>query len=89
MLDRAERLSLVAGVDIPVLQTEDIIGLKIQASVNNPSRALGDWNDIHRLVRHASETSSPLRWPLIEEYLAIFDQTAKLAELKALYDAAH
>ena len=89
MLDRAERLPLADGIRIPVLRTEDIIGLKIQASVNNPSRALGDWSDIHRLVRHAAETSSPLQWPLIEEYLAIFGLGAKLPELKALHDEAH
>lgn len=89
MLDRAERLPLAGACTIPVLQVEDIIGLKIQASVNNPARVLGDWNDIHRLVRHAAEESLPLRWDLIADYLAIFRLDAKMTELRSLYDEAH
>lgn len=88
MLERAERLPLSAELSIPVLQLEDIVGLKIQAAINNPKRALGDWNDIHRLIQHAAEEARPLHWDLIEQYLAIFRQTTKLPELRALYDEA-
>lgn len=89
MLERAERLELAPGCVLPVLRIEDIIGLKIQASVNNPHRALGDWSDIHRLLKHAAQVRLDLRWDLLADYLEIFRLSARLPELRALYDEAH
>lgn len=89
MLERADRMELASGCSAPVLRIEDIVGLKIQALVNNPSRALGDWNDIHRLLRHAGEQALALEWGLIEDYLEIFKLSDKLIELRGVYDQAH
>ncbi len=89
MLERADRLEIAPGCSLPVLRIEDIVGLKIQALVNNPSRALGDWNDIHRLVRHAGEQALPLEWGLIADYLEIFRLSDRLPELRGVYDEAH
>jgi len=89
MLARTDRVELSQGYSIPVLRIEDIVGLKIQALVNNPSRALGDWNDIHRMVRHAGEQAMPLEWGLIADYLEVFKLSDKLAKLRGLYDKAH
>jgi hypothetical protein len=88
MLDRAERLSLGESCHLPVLQIEDLIGLKVQAASNDPARALGDWNDIYRLVIQAAETSAPkaFNWLLISDYLDTFDCSSKLAELETLYE---
>jgi hypothetical protein len=82
-------MELAPGCSAPVLRIEDIVGLKIQALVNNPSRALGDWNDIHRLLRHAGEQALALEWGLIEDYLEIFKLNDKLTELRGVYDEAH
>ncbi len=88
MLQRAERLPLGESCHLPVLQIEDLIGLKVQAASNDPARALGDWNDIHRLVIQAAE-ASPQRafnWLLVGDYLAAFDRASKLSELESLYE---
>lgn len=87
MLKRADRMPL--GNDtclIPVARIEDLIGLKVQAANNDPSRAAGDWGDIYRLTMHAAEQGQPLDWTLLEDYLTIFRTESKLGELKALYE---
>ena len=89
MLKRADRLSLVAGCTLPVARIEDLVGLKIQALVNNPARAAGDWSDIHRMVRHAGEQAITLDWELIADYLEIFRLSEKLAELNTLHHEAN
>lgn len=86
MLSRAERLPLGESCVLPVVQLEDLIGLKVQAATNDPWRAPGDWSDIGRLLIHAAETARPLDWALVQDYLAIFRCEAKLPELKALYE---
>lgn len=88
MLHRAERLFLGESCDLPVLQIEDLIGLKVQAASNDPARALGDWNDIYRLVIQAAETSAPkaFNWLLVSDYLDTFHCLSKLAELETLYE---
>ncbi len=56
---------------------------------NAPARALGDWNDIYRLVIQAATGNHPLHWDLIADYLSIFGLEARLGELKALYENNH
>lgn len=85
MLQRAQRLPLAPGCALPVVQVEDLIGLKVQALVNNPDRALGDWNDIYRLVSFAGGQKLPLKWDLLADYLMLFRLEAKLPELQRLY----
>lgn len=85
-LTRAERLPVGESCQLPVLQIEDLIGLKIQAATNDLERAPGDQGDVGRLLIHAAETGWPLDWALLEDYLVIFDCEAKLAELKALHE---
>ena len=41
--------------ELPVAFVEDIVGLKMQALANDPSRALADWNDICLLLAAARE----------------------------------
>jgi hypothetical protein len=89
MLERAERLPLGDSCLLPVLQAEDLIGLKVQAATNDPARALGDWNDIYRLVIHCAATERAPNWALVGDYLTIFGQESKLGELKDLYERNH
>lgn len=85
MLGRAERIRIDADLTLPVAQTEDIIGLKIQALKNDRSRALSDWNDIHLLVAAAARQGRTFDWGLVEDYLRLFRLEDRLPELKSTY----
>lgn len=83
MLTRAERLLIEGGPSVPVAATEDIIGLKVQAMCNDPSRAEQDWLDIRLLVRAARQLNQPLDWELIEQYLQLFGKQDLLEPLRS------
>jgi len=87
MLRRAERLPVGAQLELPVVVTEDIIGLKVQAIANDPTRALADWHDIGLLVAAAGEQGAALDWELVEDYLRLFHFEGKLPELKSIHGA--
>lgn len=87
MLRRAEAIEVEPGVTLKVVQIEDIVGLKIQALINDPSRAEGDWHDIRQLVCTAKERGASLDWDLLGDYLDIFKMSDRLTELKSLYGA--
>lgn len=82
MLDRADRLEIGEGWTLPVASIEDIIGLKIQALNNDPSRKDQDWPDIRMLVRTAREQGTSLDWELIEDYFSLFGMHTELQKLK-------
>jgi hypothetical protein len=87
MLKRADRIAVADDLSLPVVQLEDIAGLKVQALANDPSRTDRDWSDIRLLVRAARERSPALDWELLGEYLRLFGMEQKLAELKSIHDA--
>lgn len=87
MLKRADRLEIEPGYALPVVQVEDIIGLKVQASVNDPRRVAGDWADIRMMLETCSATGTQIDWPLLEDYLDIFDLGSRIGELKDWYDS--
>lgn len=89
MLERAERISVTAKASLPVVQVEDLIGLKIQAAKNDPSRLAADWSDIRMLVESSSLANRSLDWELILDYLRLFESGGKIDELRSWYDAAH
>ena len=69
----------VRDLDIPVLQVEDIIGLKIQAYHNDPSREWKDLADIAELIRANPE----LDWERVRSHAALFQAEEKLEEIRA------
>lgn len=83
MLERAERLPIAGGPSLPVAAVEDIIGLKVQAMSNDPSRAEQDWLDIRLLVRTAGELNQRLDWELIGQYLELFGKQDLLEVLRS------
>jgi hypothetical protein len=82
MLERAERVAFGGSGEIPVVRVEDLIGLKVQAVSNDPSRGEGDWADIALLIEAAALGGRALDWELIADYLALFGRMEKLTELR-------
>jgi hypothetical protein len=89
MLSRAERLTWANGMSLPVVHIEDLIGLKVQALTNDPTRQPGDWADCLAMIQHAGASSTLLDWDLLEDYLVLFDLGYRLVELKNTYGQAH
>ena len=86
MLERAEKKEIFGGRrTIRVLVPEDIIGLKVQAIANNPSRTATDLSDIQSLMELHGEK---LDWARIDEYFNLFEMESLAAELKDKYRAA-
>jgi len=88
MLERAERLVISPGLELPVLRSEDIIGLKVQAAVNDPERAAADWQDIEMLIRAAGHRADRIDWSLVGDYLEVFGQKHRLRDMKSWYGKA-
>lgn len=86
MLERAKELDIFEGkFKVRVLAPEDIIGLKLQASVNNPDRAAREYSDMEALMeRYGGE----LDWSRLEEYFSLFERADKFAALRTKYDKA-
>ncbi|MBY0279309.1 nucleotidyl transferase AbiEii/AbiGii toxin family protein [Candidatus Binatia bacterium] len=61
--------------DLPVVDVEGLIGLKLQALVNDPRRRRQDEADIVALMR---SNLTSLNVPLLERYFALFEQQDEL-----------
>jgi hypothetical protein len=88
MISRAKQFPLTPEHTIPVADIEDIIGLKIQAACNDPSRHRSDWNDIHSLIEHSAQNSLQLDWLRLADYLDLFDLGETLPDLRLTYASA-
>ena len=81
MLKEANKNKLFNNkIELRVLKPEDIIGLKIQAVANNPSRLHKDFSDIEELVKNLK-----VDWALIENYFKLFNMQDKFEHLKESY----
>lgn len=70
MLERAKKYPVFGGKrSLPTLDPEDVIGLKVQAMVNDPERAPRERSDIEMLAQHYG---AKLDWERIEEYFQVF-----------------
>jgi len=86
MLQRAPFVEILKGkFKIKVLRIEDIIGLKVQSSSNDPERYHQDMSDIENLIRNNYKN---LNLRLIREYFDLFDRGRELEEiLRKIEDA--
>lgn len=83
MLQRAEdRKIFNETMNIKVLKVEDLIGLKVQAIANDPSRKPIDLTDIESLMR---TYGARIDWSLLEEYFALFEFNDLFCELRSRY----
>jgi hypothetical protein len=80
MLGRAKEKEIFNGeMKIRVLCPEDLIGLKLQAMRNNPSREQTDRADIEALVSLHREK---LDWELLEGYFKLFEMEDSFKKLR-------
>jgi hypothetical protein len=80
MLARAKpRQSLRAHATVKVVEAEDLIGLKVQSSTNNPKQAPLDMADIQRLL----ENLPALDLGRVREYFQIFERESDLDQVLA------
>jgi Uncharacterised nucleotidyltransferase len=86
MLDRAKDHPALGGREsLRTAQPEDVIGLKVQAMCNDPSRRAQEQSDIERLMaRYGRE----LDWQRIEEFYAVFGLADEAKNLRARFDVA-
>jgi hypothetical protein len=77
MLSRASPHAGLERASIRVVEVEDLIGLKVQASSNNPSRRFADLSDIQRLLQ-ANPDADLGR---VREYFRIFEREKELEDL--------
>jgi len=79
MLRRAEERDVFKGAfKIKVIKIEDQIGLKVQASSNDSTRALKDMADIEQLIMN---NYSKLDTGFLREYFRLFDREAELDKI--------
>lgn len=84
MLDCAEQKTIFDGeATIPVIQPEDLIGLKVQAIKNDQSRTPLDMADIEALM---NIFGAKLDWMRIQGYFELFEMQEICAELRRRYD---
>ena len=87
MLERAAHKTIFDGEQtIPVILPEDLIGLKVQAINNDPSRTPMDMADIEALM---NIFRTKLNWERIEGYFELFGIQATFAKLRQTYDTTH
>ncbi len=79
MLGRAEEKEILKGkFKIKVIKPEDLIGLKVQSSSNDPKRYHQDMADIEAVIR-ANYKNLDLN--LLKEYFALFNREKELEEI--------
>lgn len=76
MLERAEKQDLFSGeFKVKTLKADDLVGLKVQSSSNDPQRKLQDMADIKEIIR---ENYDKIDMGLIKEYFDLFDRRHEL-----------
>ncbi|MFZ3230910.1 MAG: hypothetical protein WA160_11945 [Pseudobdellovibrio sp.] len=78
-LEMLKRANLNNELNIYILKAEDIIGLKIQAYKNDPSRELQDKADIQKLLSLPN-----LDHEIIKKYADLFNEWSTLEKLGAV-----
>jgi len=78
MLQRAKNHKILGNIEVPILLPEDIIGLKVQALVNNPQRRALDMADIEYLIKNNLDK---LDMKLVKKYFDLFKMNKELENL--------
>jgi len=82
MLERASTAAVFGNeIKVKVLKAEDIIGLKVQAIANNPSRFHKDNSDIEELLKTVI-----VDWKTLKTYFELFSMIDRFLELRSKYE---
>ena len=83
MLKRAKTVKVFEGkIKLKVLLPEDIIGLKVQAIENDPSRYEKEMWDIKAIMERWKRK---INWEIVKEYFLLFSREKEFLELKKRY----
>jgi hypothetical protein len=83
MLKRSRTVSLFNDtIVLKVLAPEDLIELKLQASLNDKTREMREMADIHAIMERFK---SKMAWEIIEEHFNLFEQQSLFRELREKY----
>ncbi len=86
MLSRAQSYPVFGGTQtVRIVNPEDVIGLKIQALVNDPDRRTQEMADIERLMGFYNER---LDWERVQEYYELFNREEEGKQLRKRYGHA-
>ena len=88
MLKRSVVKEAADGLVINTLIPEDLVGLKLQASVNDPSRTLKESVDIESLLEARQREGQAIDWELLEDYFLLFDKGDALERLMEKYGSS-
>jgi len=79
MLDRAKEQPVLNGkFNVKVIRADDLVGLKVQSSSNDPERYYQDMADIKSIIK---SNYGKIDMDLIREYFALFDRGDELEEV--------
>lgn len=81
-LSRAKATKIYGALSVKALIPEDIIGFKVQAMINDPSRKARDLADIDGICK---ELGSELDWELVRSYFKLFKMATLGRRLEARY----
>jgi predicted nucleotidyltransferase len=83
MLSRSKNVSLCNNsIELKVIAPEDLIGLKLQALVNDETRREHELADIRMILKHFADH---LDWTIIEDHFILFNQQPLFKQLKERY----
>ncbi len=85
MLERRVHKPLGEELNVSTLLPEDLIGLKLQACVNDPSREEQESSDISSLLKVRMRKGEAIDWDLLGEYFQLFNRADQLRKLKDVY----
>lgn len=82
MLTRKVPKETLDGLTTFTLIPEDLIGLKLQAMVNDPKRTDHELSDISLLLDACKIREQPIDWELLEDHFGLFEKQELFQRLK-------
>ena len=86
MLSRTVKFTIFDTYHVSVLMPEDIIGLKVQAISNDPSRQAIDIEDMRLLLDFKKRKQQSVDWGLLSDYFSLFDKQELFNKLRREFE---